>query len=382
MKVIVIDDEKVMHLVMTRLLSEMSGIELVGCYQNAARALEIVRQRDIDLVFIDMMIGQDHGLDVARQLRAVHSEIDIVFVTSHKEFAIDAFDSYPLDYIVKPVSKSRLEQTMMRAASRARGRAAMTDSPTGPTGKLNVRALGGMEVRSEQAGPAKWISKKSMELFAYLLMHRGRAVSKSRIIEDLYTDMPEKNAATYINTSVYQLRKTLHAFGLKDIVVHSQDQYWLLLDQLEIDFVLFEDRISTFSESIEFDHIEQALACELLYTGALFEDRAYAWSIIEQLRLHNRYARFVKRLCKSLLKLRRAEQAIPLIRKLLLMDELDEEANLLLLQAYGEIKDYASFTQHFAFISNVYQQELSIVLPASFTELYDGFIHRNYKKTP
>jgi two-component SAPR family response regulator len=369
MRVLVIDDEKAMHIVMNRLLSEISGVVVVGCFQNAAQALEHILHEVIDLVFIDIQIGQDNGLDVARQIRKTHSEVDLVFVTSHKEFAIDSFDSYPLDYMIKPVSKSRLEQTIQRAAARIREKSTLTG---GLAGKLMVRGFGGFEVRSEQAGLAKWISKKSMELFAYLLIHRGRPVSKSRIIEHIYSDMPQKNAATYVNTNIYQLRKTLDALGHKNIVVHSQEQYWLLLDQLEIDFIQFEDQIAQFT-AMESDYIEKALACEQLYTGELFEDRSYEWSITEQIRLHKLYDQFAKRLCRYLLTHHRAEQAILLIKKMLLSDEWDEEANLLLLQAYGEVKDHVSFTQHYVYISKLYPQELSVPLPISFSKIYEQY---------
>ncbi len=366
MRVMVIDDEKAMHIVMNRLLSAIRDVVVVGCYQNAAEALNQIREEDVDLVFIDMMIGQDHGIEVARQLRSTHSEIDIVFVTSHKEFAIDSFDSYPLDYMIKPVSKSRLEQTIKRAAARIKEKSSVAISPSG---KLIVRALGGFEVRNEQGELAKWISKKSMELFAYLLIHKGRPVTKSRIIEHIYTDTSQHNAAIYVNTSVYQLRKTLHALGHKNIIVHSQEQYWLLLDHIGMDFVQFETQVSRFT-TIEYEHIEQALACEQLYTGELFEDRSYEWSITEQIRLHKLYAVFVKQLSHCLITHRRAQQAVPLLKKLLLSDEWDEEANLLLLQAYGEMKDHVSFTQHYAHISSLYQQELAVTLPAEFSEMY------------
>ncbi|MHA6480555.1 response regulator [Paenibacillus sp. strain BS8-2] len=360
-----IDDEKAMHIVMNRLLSAISGVVVVGCYQNAAQALEHVNREDIDLVFIDIMIGQDHGLEVARQLRSTHSKVDIVFVTSHKEFAIDSFDSYPLDYMIKPVSKPRLEQTIMRAAARISEKSTTEDNSPG---KLIVRAFGGFEVRSEQGGHAKWISKKSMELFAYLLIQRGRPVSKSRIIEHIYTDTPQENAATYVNTNVYQLRKTLHTLGHRNIIVHSQDQYWLLLDHVEIDFVQFEDQVSQFT-TIEPTHIDNVLACEQLYIAELFEDRSFEWSITEQIRLHKLYAHFVKQLSGFLIAHRRAEQAIPLIKKLLVNDEWDEEAHLLLLQIYKESKDHQSFEQHYVYISNLYQQELSIPLPIEFSKI-------------
>lgn len=364
-KVVVIDDEKAMHLIMKKLIAEINDVELVGCYHNAEQALQYIEQYEIDLVFIDMMIGQDHGLDVARKLRARHSEINIVFVTSHKEYAIDSFDSYPLDYMIKPVSKSRIEQTLARAAAK-RQQTMIANDP-----KLVVRALGDLEVRGEQVGPAKWISKRSMELFAYLLMQRGRPVLKSKIIEHIYPDIPEKNAAIYMNTNVYQLRKTLDALGFKDIIVHSQEQYWLLIEQIHADFWQLQDQLSYFN-TIEIDsqNIDQALACEQLYTGPLLQERSYDWAITEQIRLHSLYSQFAKRLITYLLNHQRVEQAITLIKKLLLNDEWDEEANLLLLQAYQELEDYINFKLHFEHISSLYQKELSVPLPEQFTALH------------
>ncbi len=371
MKVLVIDDEQAMHLVMRQLLSQIDGVDVAGCYQHPAEAVEQIRREAIDLVFIDIKIGQDNGLQVARELRAAHRELDIVFVTSHKEYAMDSFDSYPLDYMIKPVSKSRLEQTVARAAARIRERSEHRIS-NAPLGRLTVRALGGFEVRSGQDRLVTWISKKSMELFAYLLMQRGRPVSKSRIIEHIFSDMPFKNAGTYLNTTVYQLRKALHAHGHKNVIIHSQEQYWLVFDQIEADFAKFEDQVSQF-HMLDARELEAALACEQLYIGELFGDRSYEWSLPEQIRLEEMHTRFARQLSRLLLAHHRAEQAIVLIKRLLGSNEWDEEANLLLLQAYGERKDHVSFTRHYEHFTNLYREELSVPLPAEFTRLHQRF---------
>lgn len=369
MRVIVIDDEKAVHIVLKRLLAQMDGVDVIGCYQHAAEAIEHIRQEAVDLVFIDIRIGQDNGLEVARQLRSARPELELVFLTSHKEFAADSFESYPLDYMIKPVSASRLERTIARAAAKIGKESLSADVPRG---KLAVRALGGFEVWSEQGELVKWNSKKSMELFAYLVMHKGKTVSKNRIIEHIFSDMPQKNAAIYLNTTVYQLRKTLHALGHKQIVVNSQEQYWLLFDHLEVDFIRFEDHLSQWT-AVDSQSVEMALACERLYTGKLFEDRSYEWSIPEQSLLHERYVRFTKQLSQWLLAQQRPEQAIDLIKKLLLSDEWDEEANLLLLQGYEEIRDKVSFMRHYEHLSNLYRRELSIPISDEITRRYERF---------
>lgn len=126
MKVLIVDDEPAMLLVLKRMLSKMEGVELVGSFRSAAEALEFVRGRDVDLAILDIMIAADDGLDLARNLRSIRAELDIVFTTSHAEFAMRAYDVYPLDYMVKPISRLRLAQTIARAAIR---RISSYDSP-------------------------------------------------------------------------------------------------------------------------------------------------------------------------------------------------------------------------------------------------------------
>lgn len=374
MKALVIDDERVYHTIMERLLSQIDGVEAVSCYLQPDDALDHLRRQPADIAFIDIQIGQESGLDVARLLRSAHPDLEIVFVTSHREYAADSFESYPLDYMVKPVSRSRLEQTIARAAARLREKAgARIASPASPaSGKLKVRALGGLEVGSEPGGPVKWISKKSLELFAYLLIHRGRGVSKSRILEHVFPDMPLKNAEVYLNTAVYQLRKALQPHGCKHLLEHAQEQYRLRMDDIEADFIAFEAAAALY-DRMSPEQIDGALACEQLYGGDLFEDQAYDWCDAERTRLQDLYGFLAKRLCRGLLAGRKTEQAALLIRKLVQRNELDEEANLLQLQAYGELKDNLSFTQHYERIALLYRQELALPLPEEFTAMFERY---------
>ncbi len=84
MKVIIIDDEKAFHLVMNRLLTEMEGVEVVGCFQHPEEAMKQMSHTKVDLAFIDIEIGRQSGLDVARELRSLYTDLNMVFVTSHK----------------------------------------------------------------------------------------------------------------------------------------------------------------------------------------------------------------------------------------------------------------------------------------------------------
>lgn len=118
MKVIIIDDEKAMHLVMKRMLEKIDQVEIVGCFQNTASAFSFFEEHHVDLAFVDIQVPGESGLDFARRLRERYDgKLKLIFVTSHKEYALPAFDVYAYDYIVKPVSQKRLSETLERALS-------------------------------------------------------------------------------------------------------------------------------------------------------------------------------------------------------------------------------------------------------------------------
>ena len=117
MKVMIVDDEPAMLLVLKRMLAKIDGVELVACHQSVEQALSFVQTNEVDLAILDIMIASDNGLQLARSLRAVNRNLHIVFTTSSTEYALDAYDVYPLDYIVKPISSVRLAQTIARAES-------------------------------------------------------------------------------------------------------------------------------------------------------------------------------------------------------------------------------------------------------------------------
>lgn len=115
MKVILVDDEKAMHFIMKRMLAKMAGIEVVGSFVDTAAAYAFVLTHEVDLMFVDISMPRENGLEFAERVRESGRATKIVFITSHKEYALFAFDVYAFDYIVKPVVQERLLRTLERA---------------------------------------------------------------------------------------------------------------------------------------------------------------------------------------------------------------------------------------------------------------------------
>jgi len=371
MRALVVDDEPAMLLAMKRLLSKVEGVELVGSFRNAAEALDFVRDNRVDLAFLDIKIGEDDGLELGRALRSLCADADIVFTTSHAEYAIPAYDVYPLDYMVKPISGKRLEQTIARALGRRAASSGEAGGHVSP--RLTVRGLGCFEAVSRQAGAVKWMSKKSAELFAYLLVHRGRSVAKTRVLEDIFPEMPIKNAEIYLNTAVYQLRKALSPHGFKESIQSSQEQYRADLSPLDVDFIQFEQGMEELSDIRTPAQEAAAIELEKRYEGELFEDKSYEWATAERERIAIAYGAFAKSLVNRLLAGKRYREAARIARRLVSRNEFDEEAALLLLTILGAMGDRQSLRSSYERYARLLHQELGLQPSPAIRQRYEQY---------
>lgn len=369
MKVIIIDDEKAMHLIMTKMLGKLPDIEVIGCFSDTSEASLFVKEHDVHVAFVDISMPQENGMQFAERMAMQHPDLHIIFVTSHKDYALDAFELSALDYIVKPVSMERIERSMSRA--RAVHRFSETTQSEPVANPVQIFALGGLEVRTAN-GSVKWISRKSAELFGFLLLYRGRIVSRARIIADVFSDMSPKNAETYLNTSIYQLRKALEPHGLKSIIQSDPDGYGVSLADVSIDYVEFEERLKQ-HDVMDASNLAPLLETEMLYVGDLFGEKGFRWALYDMERLSDLYTSFVKKLACILMDQHEYDNATRLLNKLFGRNELDEETVRLLLCAYAEKKEQVSVVKLYRKYVKVLRRELNVAPSKDIVDLYARF---------
>src|ERR1700741_1500049 len=108
---LIIDDEPLAIDVLVNHISNISGLEIVGTCQNAFEAMEILKQKQVDLMFLDVRMPKLMGHEFFRTLR---NPPKVIFTTAHKEFAVDAFDLEAVDYLLKPITMERLIKAVNR----------------------------------------------------------------------------------------------------------------------------------------------------------------------------------------------------------------------------------------------------------------------------
>jgi len=117
LRVVIADDERPARLFLKTILQNFQDVEIVGEAENGAEAVEIIKSSKPDLALLDLQMPEVSGLEVIKLLRKTQLPL-VAFVTAYDEFAVQAFDAGAVDYLLKPVEKARLRETLNRAHER------------------------------------------------------------------------------------------------------------------------------------------------------------------------------------------------------------------------------------------------------------------------
>jgi DNA-binding LytR/AlgR family response regulator len=120
MRLLIVDDEAAARRRLAALLEDLD-VEVVGDAGDGVAALERIRELRPDVVLLDIAMPEADGFDVARHLP--DPKPLVIFQTAYEEHALRAFEHEALDYVVKPVTRARLQQALDRARRRLSGSA-------------------------------------------------------------------------------------------------------------------------------------------------------------------------------------------------------------------------------------------------------------------
>jgi two-component system LytT family response regulator len=195
LKTLIVDDEALARRGLRHRLQSARDVHIVGEARNGREALEMIRQNQPDLVFLDIQMPGMDGFDV---LRALDPDTlpAIVFVTAFDEFAIRAFEANAVDYILKPVESERLTDALARVRERQSARQARKDrqsllklvsaiagEPIGSVAALDAKDFDRLKKKPARlairdAGKTTWVDQEDIEWIDaagdYMCVHVGR----------------------------------------------------------------------------------------------------------------------------------------------------------------------------------------------------------------
>lgn len=116
-RIVIADDERPARAFLKAILQDFEDVKLVGEAENGAEAIDLIKAEKPDLALLDLQMPEVSGLEVVKLLRKNQMPL-VAFVTAYDEYAIQAFEVNAVDYLLKPIEKSRLRETLNRVHER------------------------------------------------------------------------------------------------------------------------------------------------------------------------------------------------------------------------------------------------------------------------
>src|SRR5207249_7529362 len=117
LRVLIADDERPARSFLAALLRSFDDVVIVAEAESGAEAIAAIERERPDLALLDLQMPELDGIGVVRMLKKNQLPL-IAFVTAYDEYAVRAFEINAVDYLLKPVDKKRLRETVNRALER------------------------------------------------------------------------------------------------------------------------------------------------------------------------------------------------------------------------------------------------------------------------
>ena len=111
LRCLLIDDEPPALKVLESHMSQIKGLEIVGQCRNAIEALDVLHQRPVDVLFLDIKMPKLLGTDFLRNLSQPPK---VIFVSAYRDYAVEGYELDAVDYLVKPVSFERFVKAVAK----------------------------------------------------------------------------------------------------------------------------------------------------------------------------------------------------------------------------------------------------------------------------
>lgn len=112
---LIIDDEPAARRIIRSMLAKhTTSVNIIGEAANGVEAVEIINKQKPDLIFLDIQMPGYTGFEVLQKLTHLPN---IIFTTAYEEYALKAFESFSVDYLLKPIRQERLDKAIEKLQS-------------------------------------------------------------------------------------------------------------------------------------------------------------------------------------------------------------------------------------------------------------------------
>ncbi|MGI1679355.1 MAG: LytTR family DNA-binding domain-containing protein [Cellvibrionaceae bacterium] len=239
MDIIVVDDEPLARDRLVRMVGKLEDCQVVAQAENVEQALAAVAEHDPDVILLDVRMPEEDGLSAAKKITTMDDPPAVIFCTAYDEYALDAFSTDAVGYLLKPVKQEDLEAALLKAQ------------------KLNKVQLAALSERKAPANQRNHISAKTRRGVELIPLNNVRFfIADHKYVtvyhtegETLIDDTLKELENEFTNLFVRIHRNALVAVGaIEGMERNAQGQYRVKLKDIEEKPVVSRRHVSRLRE--------------------------------------------------------------------------------------------------------------------------------------
>jgi two-component system, LytTR family, response regulator len=202
---IIVDDEPLARNLLSDYVQKVPYLELIDACSSPMVAMEVMHEKEVDLMFLDVQMPEITGLGL---LKVLKQKPQVILTTAYSEYALQGYEHDVLDYLLKPISFERFLKAVDKAAQR------LQDSRTSPAPNESTEALR-----------------------TYIFVKDGNKLIKVRLADILYLEAMKDYVAIHTPDQkilTYQRMKTLEAQLPAGRFIRIHHSYIVALEAIEM----------------------------------------------------------------------------------------------------------------------------------------------------
>ena len=227
MKVICVDDEKIILSDMMMMCEHIDIISSAEAFSKASDALEYVTSHPVDAALLDINMPGMNGLELAKAIKEASPKTNIIFTTGYSEYALNAFELHARGYLMKPVTEEMIQKELEELQTTPWENTPSADK------EIFIQTFGGFSVY-EKGKSIAFSRRRSAEILAYLVDKQGAPVSRKELAAVILDkDDYSRNTQSVLNGYITFLKNDLAEVGAERILKNEKGL-------LSVDISLFD----------------------------------------------------------------------------------------------------------------------------------------------
>ncbi|HCS65160.1 MAG TPA: DNA-binding response regulator [Cellvibrio sp.] len=244
MDILIVDDEPLARQRLLRMVEKIEGFAVVAEADNAEDALVAITQYDPDIVLLDIRMPGRDGLSLAQDIAELEDAPAVIFCTAFDQYALDAFGTNAVGYLLKPVKAEQLLQVLEKAQKLnkiQRVAAQKTTTPKSETQRTHITAKTRRGVELIPLDDVRYFLADHKYVTVY---HR----TGEHLLDETLKELEEEFGARFVRVHRNSLVSVKHIEALER---NAQGQYQVRLADTELRPVISRRHVSDLKELLK-----------------------------------------------------------------------------------------------------------------------------------